>query len=319
MTEYRHEPALLAEAIRLLEPRPGGTYIDCTIGGGGHSEGILETMKGRGILLGIDRDPEAIAAAGTRLARFGGAARLRRAPFSRLAGVAAAERIDAADGILYDLGVSSPQLDHAERGMSYRTDAPLDLRMDRTAGETAAELLARLDEKGIADLLHRYGEEPRARAIARRVARAPGRPRTTGALAALVREVAPRPAEKTLSRVFQALRLAVNREAEELEASLPQAIDLLAPDARVLVISYQSIDDRFTKEFFRREAKGCICPPRLPVCRCGRSPRIEILTKRAVRPSASEVATNARARSARLRAARRLTEAAGSRALEEEP
>lgn len=303
----------------MLAPRPGGTYIDCTIGGGGHSEGILEAMTGRGHLLGLDRDPEAIAAAGERLARFGAAARLRRAPFSRLAEIAAEERVEAADGILYDLGVSSHQLDSAERGMSYRADAPLDLRMDPTEGETAADLLARLDERGIEEVLRRYGEEPRARAIARRIARAPERPRTTAALAALVRRVAPRPAEKTLSRVFQALRLAVNREAEEFEASLPQAIDLLAPDARVLVIAYQSIDDRFTKELFRREARGCVCPPKDPVCRCGRTPRVRILTKRAVRPAADEVARNPRARSARLRAVSRLSEAAGSPRHEEMP
>lgn len=276
-------------------------------------------MQGRGTLLGLDRDPEAIAAAERRLARFGDAAHLRPAPFSNLAAVAAEEKIAAADGVLYDLGISGAQIDRADRGMSYRFDAPLDLRMDQTRGETAADLLARLDEREIADLLTRLGEEPRARAIARRIARAPRRPRTTGELAALVSEVARPPATKALSRVFQAIRLAVNEEVEELTASLPQALDLLAPGGRLVVISYQSIDDRLCKDFLRREAKGCICPPELPICRCGRSPRVEILTKRAIRPSTDEITRNRRARSARLRAARRLSPAAAQRNHQEAP
>jgi 16S rRNA (cytosine1402-N4)-methyltransferase len=317
VTDFRHEPVLLAEVIRLIDPRPGGTFIDCTLGGGGTAEGILEMMQGRGNLLGLDRDPEAIAAAEKRLARFGGAVRLRRAPFSRLGEVAAEERIAAAEGIVYDLGVSSPQLDRAERGMSYRADAPLDLRMDQTGGETAAELLERLDVRDMTDLFRRLGEEPRAGAIARRIVRAPRRPRTTGELAALVRSVARPPATKTLSRIFQALRLAVNGEVEELTASLPRAVDLLVPGGRLVVISYQSLDDRVAKEFLRREAKGCVCPPDLPVCRCGRTPRLEILTKRAVRPTALEVSQNSRARSARLRAARRLTDPGESRRFQE--
>jgi 16S rRNA (cytosine1402-N4)-methyltransferase len=306
VTAYRHDPVLLAEAIRWLDPRENGTYIDGTTGGGAYAEGILVTLAGRASLLGLDRDPEAIEAAGRRLASYGNAVRLTCAPFSRLAETAHAAGISRADGIVFDLGVSSAQIDSRRRGMSYRADAPLDLRMGQASGETAAELLAQLDERGIADLLRRFGEEPRARAIARRIARAPRRPRTTTELAEAVRAVVPRPAEPALSRVFQALRIAVNRELDELESALPQALDLLAPGGRLVAVSYHSLEDRIVKEFFRREAKGCVCPPDLPVCACGRSPRLEVLTRRAVRPSLEEVTRNRRARSARLRTARRL-------------
>ncbi len=301
-----HDPALLEEVLRWIDPRPLGIYVDCTVGGGSHAEGILVTVAGRASLLGLDRDPEAIAAAKTRLAPYGAAVHLHRTPFSRLTEAARAEGFAAADAILFDLGVSSAQIDRGERGMSYRVDAPLDLRMDPTEGETAADLLARLDEGELVDLLRRYGEEPRARAIARRIARAPQSPRTTAELAALVREVAPYPVEKTLSRVFQALRIAVNGELEELEAALPQAVELLAPGGRLLAISYHSLEDRIVKEFVRQEAKGCLCPPRFPVCVCGRAPRLEVLSRRAIRPTPEEVTRNRRARSARLRVARRL-------------
>jgi 16S rRNA (cytosine1402-N4)-methyltransferase len=305
VTEY-HEPVLLDEVVRWIGPKAFGTYVDCTAGGGAHAEGMLATVAGRANLLGLDRDPEAIAAAERRLAPFGDAVRLRHAPFSRLAEVAREEKIAAADGILFDLGVSSAQIDRPARGMTYRIDAPLDLRMDPTSGESAADLLARLDERAIADVLFRFGEEPRGRAIARRIAGAPRRPRTTGELAAIVRAVAPHPAEKTLSRVFQALRIAVNRELEEIEAALPQAVDLLAEGGTLAVISYHSLEDRIVKQFIRSEAKGCVCPPGLPVCVCGRAPRLEAVSRRAIRPTPQEVSRNRRARSARLRVARRL-------------
>lgn len=319
MTEYRHEPVLLDEVIRWAAPRPFGVIIDCTLGGGRYAEGILAKVAGRATLLGLDRDPEAIAAAERRLEPYAGAVRLRRAPFSRLAEVARAEGIHAADVIALDLGPSSHQFDRPERGFSYLVDAPLDLRMDPTQGETAADLLARLNEEEIAEILRRCGEEPRARAIARRIARAPRRPRTTGDLAAIVRSVAPRPAEPTLSRTFMALRSAINREIEELDAVLPQAVDLLAPEGRLVAVAYHSLEDRPIKEFIRREARGCICPPDFPACTCGRAPRLEILTRRAVRPSPEEVRRNPRARSARLRAARRLPGPTSGRSPTEAP
>jgi 16S rRNA (cytosine1402-N4)-methyltransferase len=306
VTDSYHTPVLLEEALRWLDPKPFGTYIDCTVGGGAHAEGMLVRMDGRGILLGLDRDPEAIAAAERRLAQFGKAVRLRRAPFSKLAELARMEGLAAVHGVFFDFGVSSAQLDRAEAHMSYRQDGPLDLRMERGGGVTAADLLAQSSESEIAQLLREYGEEPRARQIARRIAAARPRPATTFALADIVRSVAPRPAEPTLSRVFQALRIAVNRELDEIRAALPAALDLLAPGGRLVAISYHSLEDRLVKTFLRDEERGCICPPRLPACRCGRVPRLSLCTRRAVRPSEEEVARNRRSRSARLRAAERL-------------
>jgi len=292
--------------LRFIEPRPGKILIDCTVGGGGHMEGMALGMAGEGLILGIDRDPEAINAAETRLASFGKLVRFRCGPFSRLKELANGEGVSAADGILFDFGVSSAQIDRAARGLSYRADGPLDMRMDPTRGESASELLARLSESEIADILHRYGDEPRARAIARQIARAPRRPQTTAELAALVLRVAPRPAEKTLSRVFQSFRIYLNREIDEIEEALPAALDLLAPGGVLVTIAYHSLEDTVAKNFFRQEAKGCICPTDFPECRCGRSPRVELLTRRAVKPSDEEVSRNRRSRSARLRAARRL-------------
>lgn len=297
---------LLDEVIRIIEPRPGKRLIDCTVGGGGHMEGMALGMAGEGLILGIDRDPEAINAAETRLAPFGELVRFRCGPFSRLKELANGEGVSAADGILFDFGVSSAQIDRPERGLGYRADGPLDMRMDPTRGESARELLARLSEPEIADILHRYGDEPRARAIARQIARAPRRPETTAELAALVLRVAPRPAEKTLSRVFQSFRVYLNREIEEIEAALPAALDLLVPGGVLVTIAYHSLEDSAAKNFFRHEAKGCVCPPMFPECRCGRTPRVELLTRRAVKPSDEEVSRNRRSRSARLRAARRL-------------
>ena len=309
MTHDYHIPVLLDEVIRLIDPKPGGIYIDCTVGGGGHTEGMALRMAGEGLILGIDRDPEAINAAEIRLASFGKMVRLRRAPFSRLKELARGEGVAAAHGILFDFGISSAQIDEASRGMSYRTDAPLDLRMDPTRGESASDLITRLSEAEIAQLLRLYGDEPRARAIARAIARARRRPQTTRELAALVSRVAPRPPEKTLSRVFQAFRIAVNRELEEIESALPAAVDLLAPQGTIVTIAYHSLEDSIAKDFLRNEAKGCVCPPSLPVCLCGHTPRVELVTRRAVRPTEEEVRRNRRSRSARLRAARRLPRA----------
>lgn len=309
----RHVPVLLDETLDLLSPKPGGTYIDCTLGGGGHAEAILERSSPDGRLLGLDADPRTLPIAERRLSRFSGRFVLVHANFSNLEGVARWNGFATVDGILFDLGVSSYQLDLAERGFSFRTDAPLDMRFDPSQPTTAADLVNTLDADELASLLFRYGEEPRARAISRAIVEARRRKpiQTGGELAAIVERVVPRgradrkrvhPATQT----FMALRLAVNRELETLEVALPQATELLRPGGRIVVISFHSLEDRIVKRFFADAARGCICPPELPVCACGREPTLRVLTRKVVMSSVEEQRRNPRSRSARLRAAERL-------------
>lgn len=309
---FRHLSVLPAEVLALLEPRPGGRYLDGTVGGGGHARLILEASAPDGVLLGLDQDPEALRRAAEVLAPFGGRAMLRHRNFSAAAEVLAELGWDGVDGMLLDLGVSSFQLDEASRGFSFRTDAPLDMRMDPTAGQAAAEVVNTAEAQELARIFREYGEERWAGRIARRIVKVrQERPLTTTLqLAELVRETVPggrvpgriHPA----TRVFQALRIHVNRELEHLSEGLSRGIDLLKPGGRLAVISFHSLEDRIVKHFFLQEARGCICPPRLPVCRCGHLPRVELLTRKGVRPTEAETEANPRARSAVLRAVRRL-------------
>ncbi len=307
-----HLPVLAEEVLTMLAPASGSLQIDATLGGGGHAERILGATDPDGRLLGIDADGAAIARVRARLAeRFGDRLVLRRANFRDLGSVAPDAGFAAVDGLLFDLGLSSFQLADAERGFGIRTGGPLDMRFDTSVGVPASELLATLDATELAALFRRYGEEPQAGRIARAIveARRTAPIATAEELAALVERVAPgAPGRRRIhpaTRVFQALRIAVNAELESLEIALATAVDLLRPGGRLVVLSYHSLEDRIVKRFIEAERKGCVCPPSVPVCVCGRTPRLRLLG-RSQTPSEAELAANPRARSARLRAAERL-------------
>ncbi len=307
-----HIPVLLAETIRYLNPRPGGVYIDCTVGAGGHARALLERIGPDGMLVGLDRDSAALEAARETLAPFGKQARLVRSNFTGLRQALDALGIQAVDGVLFDLGVSSMQMDSEERGFSYWKDAPLDMRMDRTQTTTAYHLVNGLNEDELARVIGEYGEERWARRIAQFIVRERERRRieTTGQLVEIIKAAIPAAARREgphpARRTFQALRIAVNDELGALERALGDAVEILRPGGRLCVISFHSLEDRIVKQTFRSLAKGCVCPPELPVCRCGRQPVVRVLTPKPVLPGAAEVATNPRARSARLRAVERL-------------
>ena len=309
-----HLPVLAEEVMSMLAPAPGSLQIDATLGGGGHTERILEATNPDGRLLGLDADAAAIARVASRLEpRFGTRVVLRRANFRELATVAPEAGFAAVDGCLFDLGLSSFQLADTDRGFGFRAGGPLDMRFDVSRGVPAAELLATLDATELTALFRRYGEEPRAPRIARAIveARATAPIRTAEELAALVERVLPRNPRQPrrthpATRVFQALRIAVNEELDALEAGLAAAMDLLRPGGRLVVLSYHSLEDRIVKRFFAAERRGCICPPEVPLCVCGHSPRLRLVTSPSLTPSDEEIAANPRSRSARLRAAERL-------------
>jgi 16S rRNA (cytosine1402-N4)-methyltransferase len=310
--EAGHMPVMLEEVIMALSPHPGSFQIDATVGGGGHAARILEAASPDGRLLGIDADPRAIERTRARLAGYADRVTLRQANFEDLAHIAAEEGFERVDGILMDLGLSSPQLDADERGFSFRSSDRLDMRFDPSRGMPASEVLATYDEAALADIFRRYGEEPHARRIARAiVARREREPiEQPVQLAQLIESVVPAAARRRrihpATRVFQALRIHVNRELEVLPEALEQSLDLLGPGGRLCVISYHSLEDRIVKRFIARERRGCLCPPELPACACGHEPRLASLGRQPQLPAADEVATNPRARSAKLRAARRI-------------
>jgi 16S rRNA (cytosine1402-N4)-methyltransferase len=312
--EAGHIPVLAEEVMSMLAPARGSLQIDATLGGGGHTERILEATDPDGRLLGLDADGAAIARVDGRLRpRFGDRLVLRQANFRELGGVARAAGFAAVDGALFDLGLSSFQLADTARGFGFRAGGPLDMRFDTSRGIPAAELLATLDADELTALFRRYGEEPKASRIARAIVDARGTApvATAEELAALVERVLPpnpRQPRRThpATRVFQALRIAVNQELDALSAGLTAALDLLRPGGRLVVLSYHSLEDRIVKRFIAAERRGCVCPPELPVCVCGRNPRLRLVTRPSMTPSAAEIAANPRARSARLRAAERL-------------
>ncbi len=308
-----HLPVMANEVVEFLAPAPGSRHIDATVGGGGHTERILEASSPDGKVLGLDADPAAIDRARGRLARFGDRVVLRQANFRELREVAPPAGFEAVEGCLFDLGLSSEQLADRSRGFGIRTGGPLDLRFDPSRGRPASELLATLRGPELRTLFRRYGEEPFADRIARAIVEARTRRAIERAedLAALVEEVVPGPLRgrrriHPATRVFQALRIAVNDELEALRDGLAAAVELLRPGGRLVVLSYHSLEDRIVKRFIAAERRGCTCPPEAPVCGCGRRPRLRPLTRRPVRPGSVEVLTNPRARSARLRAAERL-------------
>ena len=301
-----HIPVLADEVRRLLAVRPGETVIDCTFGAGGHAALLAGDLRDRGRYIAIDRDPAVRPYFEDFRRRFGSLQpRLLRGDFSLVLEQLAANGLEA-DAILLDLGVSSMQLDLPERGFSYATDAPLDMRMDPSAELSAADLVNDASERELADIFKRYGEERYARQIARAIIRR--RPlATTFELVDVVRSAIPRPQSfgggHPAKRVFQALRIAVNDELGALERALPAALHMLRPGGRLAVISFHSLEDRIVKRFLRAAERGCTCPPDFPICVCGRSPELRSLTRKAVRPGPREIAANPRAASARLRAA----------------
>jgi 16S rRNA (cytosine1402-N4)-methyltransferase len=302
-----HLPVLYQEIIHSLKPHRGGRYVDGTVGAGGHAAGILEASSPDGFLLGMDVDPVALELARQRLTPFQDRVILIQASYTTLAKQVKNLEWEKVDGILLDLGVSSMQLDQAERGFSFRESANLDMRFDPGNPVTASQLINELPEDELANIIYRYGEERKSRQIARAIVRE--RPiRTTTELAEIVRRVvrSEKPGRHPATRTFQALRIAVNNELTALEEVLPQAIAVLASGGRLAVITFHSLEDRIVKQFFRRESKDCICPPRQPVCTCGHTAVIQEVSRRPIEPGETEISTNPRARSARLRVAQKL-------------
>lgn len=297
-----HIPVMVAEVVAGLVADPDGMYVDATAGGGGHSWALLQALGPKGCLLAVDRDREAVAAARAKLAADTRVI-VRQGHFADLRRLLAEEGMGPLSGVLFDLGVSSHQIDAPARGFSYRADGPLDMRMDAEIGRTAAELIAASSEAELAALITRYGEERAARRIARSICRqqrlAPLT--TTQALRQAVAATRPQRLNKTLARVFQALRIAVNDELGQLQAGLTAVEAGLKSSGRLAVIAYHSLEDRLVKQHFAARMRGCICPPRLPVCTCGRKPSFKRVGHKLQKASAAEVQQNTRARSAVLR------------------
>jgi 16S rRNA (cytosine1402-N4)-methyltransferase len=306
-TEFAHLPVLYQEVLAALQPQPGGHYVDGTLGLGGHAAGILDASTPDGRLLGLDVDPQALAIATERLARFGERAVLRHGSYGQLASHLAELGWQQVDGIVLDLGASSLQFDKAERGFSFQNEGPLDMRFNSQAGFSAADIVNEWPEEDLANALYEYGEETQSRRVARAIVKA--RPlATTTQLAEVVskalggRRGGTHPATKS----FQALRIAVNQELDTLQATLPQAVTALRQGGRLAIISFHSLEDRTVKQYFRRESQDCICPPEQLVCTCGHKASIRELSRKPVFPGEQELAGNPRARSARLRVAEKL-------------
>ena len=306
--ENLHKSVLLQETVEMLAPSEGEIFVDCTLGLGGHTEALLQAAE-KTEVIGIDQDTEAIRPATERLAPFGERIKIFHANFAEITDVLQRAGVQKVNGVLADLGVSSLQFDSAERGFSFRFDAPLDMRMDANSDyETAAELLERLSEAEIADIIYKYGEERMSRRIARRIVwkREIGEPvKTTSELAEAVEKAIGRGRAKDkihpATRTFQALRIAVNREIEILEEFIRDAVDCLKTNGKLAIITFHSLEDRVVKQTFQKLAGKCECPPRLPQCVCGAQKRIEILTRKPIVPKPFEIAENPRARSAKLR------------------
>ncbi len=307
---FEHSSVMPDEVLHWLNPVTDGTYLDGTLGGAGHARLVLETAAGSR-LIGLDRDPAALQKAQGVLACYGERVSLHHANFDQADQILQQLDIAALDGMLLDLGVSSHQLDTPERGFSFRYDAPLDMRMNPTEGITAADVLNTEEEAELMRIFFQYGEERHSRRIARKiVAQREEFPLTrTSELAELVRQAVPggyRPSKiHPATRVFQALRIYVNDELGQVERGVTTGISLLKPGGRLVVISFHSLEDRIVKHLFRDKAKGCICPPRLPICQCNNKPTVKVLTRKGVKAQAAEVEQNVRSRSAVLRAVER--------------
>ncbi len=310
--EVFHKPVLVGEVIASLQCRAGAVYVDGTLGGGGHAFEILKNSAPDGRLIGIDADGEALREARKRLAPFGDRAILVKGNFADMETMLSGLNIEKVEGILLDLGVSSHQLDTAERGFSFTLDAPLDMRMDQSRGESAYDLVNILSEEELKGVIRKFGEERMAgrvaRAIVRRRAVAPIR--TTGELAGVVAGAVPRSADTArihpATRTFQALRIAVNDELANLDRAITRGMERLKPGGRFSVITFHSLEDRIVKNAFRAGEHGCVCPPDFPVCACGWKPVMKVITRKPVVAGETEIRDNPRARSAKLRTAERI-------------
>ena len=306
MAHLPHQPVLYHEIIHALQPKSAGYYVDGTLGAGGHARGILEACTPDGRLLGMDVDPQALALARETLAPYGQRVRLKQASYDSLAEILHEIGWDKVDGILLDLGLSSMQLDTPERGFSFLHDAPLDMRFNPDSPTTAADLVNKLPQDELADLIYHYGEERASRRIAQAIVTA--RPlQTTRQLAAVIETVSPRKGRvHPATQTFQALRIAVNEELERVENVLPQAVAALKSGGRLAIISFHSLEDRIVKEYFRRESRDCICPPKQPVCTCGHKATLNEISRKPITPGEAEITDNPRAWSAKLRIAEKL-------------
>lgn len=308
-----HLPVMVDEVIASLHLHAGSSVVDCTVGGGGHAERILETTSPDGRLLGLDADQAAVREASSVLARFGARAQVRHANFARLGEVAHESGLNEVDGILFDLGLSSYQLANQQRGFSFAAPGPPDMRFDETTGISALDLIDRSSQRELAGILATLGEERHANRVAQAIlaARSAGRVTTATDLAAVVAAAVPARGADTgrihpATRTFQALRMAVNRELEVLALGLPAAVDLLRPGGRLAVIAYHSGEDRIVKQYLARESRDCLEDPLPPACTCGHRARVRLVNRHVIRPSDDEVGRNRRARSARLRIAEKL-------------
>ncbi|KPV45312.1 16S rRNA (cytosine(1402)-N(4))-methyltransferase RsmH [Alicyclobacillus ferrooxydans] len=305
--QFEHETVLLTELVDSVLPKSGGVYMDCTVGGGGHTKLLLDKSAPAGLVIGFDQDNTALEFTRRKFADYGERVTLVHANFREIRRVAASLQVEAVDGIVFDLGVSSPQFDVAERGFSYRADAPLDMRMDQTISKTAADVVNELDEAELAKIFFEYGEERFSRAIARALVRerAKARIETTERLAEIVKLSIPAAARRSgphpARRVFQALRIEVNDELGALDEALDGAFEILAPGGRIGVITFHSLEDRIVKRRFAKWCKGCTCPPEFPVCVCGKEPLADLVTRKAITPGEVELSRNQRSRSAKLR------------------
>jgi 16S rRNA (cytosine1402-N4)-methyltransferase len=307
-----HIPVMIREVVSSLHCRAGALYVDCTVGGGGHAEAILRSTAPDGLLIGIDTDGEALDEAKKRLAPFNTRMILVKGNFADMDTILTGMNIGKADGILLDLGVSSHQLDTAHRGFSFALDAPLDMRMDRSQGSSAYDLLQTLPEEELARIIREYGEERMARRIARSIVEKRNLTpiRTTAELAATVARALPHGAGRQrihpATRTFQALRIAVNDELAGLHRAIAGGMERLRPGGRLSVISFHSLEDRIVKNAFRIGEKGCTCPPDLPVCACGQKPTLKVVNRKPIIPGEAEISGNPRSRSAKLRTAERI-------------
>ena len=302
-----HMPVLLNEAIEGLQPRAGEYIVDCTIGLGGHAVAILKNISPSGKLLGIDADPEALRIAEIKLNEYREAVTLVNDNFANIEAICTKYHFHPVDGIFFDLGVSSLQLDTAERGFSFQHDAPLDMRFDPKQKLTASDIVNTLPQEDLARILREYGEERYSRQLARLIVQ--NRPiSTTTQLAQLVKQVLENKRSRihSATKTFMALRIVVNNELHNLASALKQCINILRPGGRLVAISYHSLEDRIVKQFMKREASGCLCPPRTIICHCGHVPTLKLLSRKVIRPTSLEIESNPRSRSAKLRIAERL-------------
>ncbi len=302
-----HKPVLYREVISALQPDPQGRYVDGTVGAGGHAYGILEASAPGGKLLGLDRDPQALEIAAARLASFEGRAVLVHGSYQQITLHLNNQKWGQVDGVLLDLGLSSLQLEQADRGFSFQKEGPLDMRFDPAIEKTAADIVNTYPRKELANLLYEFGEEKNSRKIADAIIAS--RPlRTTRDLVRAIERAGSKTRSRThpATRTFQALRIAVNDELAALEAFLPEALEAIKPGGRLAVIAYHSLEDRIVKHFFRRESADCICPPEIPICVCDHQAALKEISRRPIRPGDAEVAENPRSRSAKLRVAEKL-------------